>query len=67
MLNLHQNMLQNQKNQKKKNLANYYLAPLYIDIGVVKEDAPMVLRGIELIDKNFDVWSKFGSPEKYAI
>ena len=48
---------------KEKNLANYYLAPLYIDIGVVKEDAPMVLRGIELIDKNFDVWSKFGSPE----
>lgn len=52
---------------KEKNLANYYLAPLYIDIGVVKEDAPMVLRGIELIDKNFDVWSKFSSPEKYAI
>ena len=52
---------------KEKNLANYYLAPLYIDIGVVKEDAPMVLRGIELIDKNFDVWSKFGSPVIYAI
>ena len=48
---------------KEKNLANYYLAPLYIDIGVAKEDAPMVLRSIELIDKNFDDWSKFGSPE----
>lgn len=48
---------------KEKNLANYYLAPLYIDIGAAKEDAAMVLRGIELIDKNFDVWSKIGSPE----
>lgn len=48
---------------KEKNLANYYLAPLYIDIGAAKEDAPMVLRGIELIDKNFDVWLKISSPE----
>lgn len=48
---------------KEENLANYYLAPLYIDIGAAKEDVPMVLRGIDLIDKNFDVWSKIGSPE----
>lgn len=48
---------------KEKNLAIYYLAPLYIDIGVAKEDVPMVLKGIELIEKNFDAWSKFGSPE----
>ncbi len=39
------------------------MAPLYIDIGAAKEDVPMVLRGIELIDKNFDVWSKISSPE----
>ncbi len=48
---------------KEKNSANYYLAPLYIDIGAAKEDAAMVLRGIDLIEKNFDVWSKIGSPE----
>ena len=27
---------------KEKNSTNYYLAPLYIDIGAAKEDAPMV-------------------------
>lgn len=48
---------------KEKNLANYYLAPLYIDIGAAKEDAPIILKGIELLEKNFDDWSKIGSPE----
>ena len=48
---------------KEKNLASYYLAPLYIDIGAAKEDAHMVLKGIDLIEKNFDAWSKIGAPD----
>lgn len=48
---------------KEKILASYYLAPLYIDIGAQKEDAPMLLKGINLIEKNFDDWSKIGFPE----
>lgn len=48
---------------KEKNLANYYLAPLYIDIVAANEDAHIVLIGIDLIEKNFDDWSKMGSPE----
>lgn len=44
-------------------LANFYLAPLYIDIGAANEDETMVLDGINLIEDNFEDWSKIGAPE----
>lgn len=51
------------KLEESKNLANFYLAQLYIDMGLVKRDSSMILDGINIIEENFYELSKIESPE----